>query len=364
MERYEVNRQIESFDNQLSDLTKKINPENLKTELKQYNEEMQKESFWSNQDEAKRITKEANIITSKLEKLNNVAKSITDIKDWLEISEEHTEEWDLLVTDINKLKELLEDFSVEILLSGKYDTYNAIIEIHAGAGGTEAQDWADMLFRMYQRYANLMNYKLEIVDLLKGDEAGIKSVTMIVRGDFAYGYLKAERGVHRLVRISPFDSNQRRHTSFASIDVMPEIDDNIDVEIRDEDLRVDVYRASGAGGQHVNTTDSAVRITHLPTNIVVSCQSGRSQIKNREQAMLLLKAKLLQEELKKQAAMLKNIQGELKDIAWGSQIRSYVFHPYQMVKDHRTNFETSKISDVMDGEIVDFIREYLKMGGS
>jgi len=363
MEKYEVNRKIEDFNKQIKDLTKKLNPDKLKEKLKSLNEKMQKDNFWQNQEQAKNVTKEANLINQRLAFLSELETNLSDISEWLLISEEHSEEWDILVDDIKSLDEKLDIFSTEILLSGPYDNNNAILEIHAGAGGTEAQDWADMLFRMYSRYINRNDFSLEIVDLQQGDEAGIKSVTMLVKGSFAYGYLKAERGVHRLVRISPFDSNKRRHTSFASVEVMPEIEGELDIEIKDEDIRVDVYRASGAGGQHVNTTDSAVRITHLPTNIVVSCQSGRSQIKNRETAFNLLKTKLMQEEIRKQEELLKDIQGELKDIAWGSQIRSYVFHPYQMVKDHRTNYEVSQISDVMDGNINDFIREYLKMGG-
>src|SRR5690625_3608015 len=363
MEKYEVNRKIEDFNKQIKDLTKKLNPDKLKEKLKSLNEKMQKDNFWQNQEQAKNVTKEANLINQRLAFLSELETNLSDISEWLLISEEHSEEWDILVDDIKSLDEKLDIFSTEILLSGPYDNNNAILEIHAGAGGTEAQDWADMLFRMYSRYINRNDFSLERVDLQQGDEAGIKSVTMLVKGSFAYGYLKAERGVHRLVRISPFDSNKRRHTSFASVEVMPEIEGELDIEIKDEDIRVDVYRASGAGGQHVNTTDSAVRITHLPTNIVVSCQSGRSQIKNRETAFNLLKTKLMQEEIRKQEELLKDIQGELKDIAWGSQIRSYVFHPYQMVKDHRTNYEVSQISDVMDGNINDFIREYLKMGG-
>jgi len=219
-----------------------------------------------------------------------------------------------------------------------------------------------MLYRLYSRYAQRKKYKIEILDYQSGDEAGIKSVVMLIKGAYAYGYLKAERGVHRLVRISPFDSNARRHTSFASIDVIPEINDEIDIEIKDEDLKIDVYRSSGAGGQSVNTTDSAVRITHLPTNIVVTCQNERSQLKNRETAMSLLKAKLAQEEIKRQEAQIKDIKGEQKDIAWGSQIRSYVFHPYQMVKDHRTNYEVGNVDLVMDGDIDGFINAYLKAG--
>lgn len=363
MERYEVNRTIEKFTKQIDDLEKNLNPTNLKAKLKTLETEMQEPNFWQDAEKAKKTTKEANQINERLTKLSLLKNKLQDIIEWFEISEEHTEEWEILVSDIKDLNEKLDEFSIEVLLSGPYDNNNAILEIHAGAGGTEAQDWAEMLFRMYQRYCNIHNYKYEILDLQTGDEAGIKSAVMLIKGDFVYGYLKAERGVHRLVRISPFDSNARRHTSFASIEVMPEIDDEITIDIKDEDVRVDVYRSSGAGGQSVNTTDSAVRITHLPTGIVVSCQNERSQIKNRETAWKLLQAKLVQEEIKKQEALLQNIKGELKDIAWGSQIRSYVFHPYQMVKDHRTNYETSQIDDVMDGDIQEFITSYLKAGG-
>lgn len=363
MERYEVNRLIEKLTGQINDLDNKINPTKLLEELKGLNEAMQAADFWNNTDNATKVTKEANLINQRVNDLNSVKDKLAGIVEWLEISEERTEEWDILENDLTDLEKELDAFSIEVLLSGQYDMNNAILEIHAGAGGTEAQDWAGLLYRMYQRFSNISNYKFEIVDLQTGEEAGIKSVTMLIKGDFAYGYLKAEAGVHRLVRISPFDSNARRHTSFASVDVMPEINDEINIDIKDEDIRVDVYRSSGAGGQSVNTTDSAVRITHIPTNIVVTCQNERSQIKNRETAFKLLQSKLIAEELRKQAEKLSDIQGELKDIAWGSQIRSYVFHPYQMVKDHRTNYETSQIEDVMDGEIIDFINAYLKAGG-
>lgn len=364
MERYEVNRLIEKLTTQVNDLDKKINPSHLEEELKKLNDLMQEGDFWNYPQNAAKVTKDANVINDKLSKLGQVRSTLEGVVDWLEISEEHTEEWEILEEDLQSLVKELEAFSIEILLSGQYDNNNAILEIHAGAGGTEAQDWAGLLYRMYQRFCNKSNYKFEIVDLQQGEEAGIKSVTMLIKGNFAYGYLKAEAGVHRLVRISPFDSNARRHTSFASVDVMPEINDEINIEIRDEDIRVDVYRSSGAGGQSVNTTDSAVRITHLASGIVVTCQNERSQIKNRETAFKLLQSKLIAEELRKQAQKLSDIQGELKDIAWGSQIRSYVFHPYQMVKDHRTNFESSQIDDVMDGEIIDFINAYLKAGGN
>lgn len=363
MEKFEVNRVLAKFLKQIDDLSKSINPEKAMAQLDKLNKAMLDPNFWSNANEAQKITKEANFIQERLAFLNEITKKYEEIVEWLEISEEASEEWTLLVEEIDALKKAIDEFSIEVLLSGPYDLNNAILEIHAGAGGTEAQDWADMLFRMYQRYSQKKNYKIEIIDIQSGDEAGIKSATINVKGPYAYGYLKNERGVHRLVRISPFDSNARRHTSFASIEVMPELDDDINIEIKDEDIRVDVYRSSGAGGQSVNTTDSAVRITHIATNIVVSCQNERSQIKNRETAMKLLKSKLIQNEIRKQEEKLAAMKGIQKDIAWGSQIRSYVFHPYQMVKDHRTNFETSQVNDVMDGAIDEFISEFLKMSG-
>jgi peptide chain release factor 2 len=246
------------------------------------------------------------------------------------------------------------------MLSEPYDRNSAILQLHPGAGGTESQDWADMLLRMYTRWAEDHGYKVETLDYLAGDEAGIKSVTLLIKGNYAYGYLKAEKGIHRLVRISPFDSSGRRHTSFVSVEVMPEIDNDIEIEIRQEDLKIDTYRSSGAGGQHVNTTDSAVRITHIPTGIVVTCQSERSQIKNRDRAMKILKARLYERQLEEQQKELQSLKGEQSEIGWGNQIRSYVFHPYSMVKDHRTQVEVGNVQAVMDGEIDSFIEAYLR----
>jgi peptide chain release factor 2 len=252
------------------------------------------------------------------------------------------------------------EFELELMLSGPYDKSNAILELHPGAGGTESQDWASILLRMYMRWAEDRGFKVETVDYQPGDEAGVKSVTLVIKGHNAYGYLKAEKGVHRLVRISPFDASGRRHTSFSSVDVIPEIDEDIDIDVRTEDLRIDTFRSTGAGGQHVNTTDSAVRITHLPTGIVVSCQSERSQIQNRAVAMNLLKAKLYERKREEQEQHLASIRGEQKDIAWGSQIRSYVFHPYSLVKDHRTGQEVGSVQSVVDGHLNPFIDAYLR----
>ena len=259
-----------------------------------------------------------------------------------------------------RLVDELETMRLETLLAGAYDKNNAIMTLHAGAGGTEAQDWVEMLLRMFSRWAERHGFKLETLDYLAGDEAGVKSVTILIEGLNAYGYAKSEKGVHRLVRISPFDSSGRRHTSFASVDVMPEIDEDVQIDINQEDLRVDTFRASGAGGQHINKTDSAIRITHIPTGIVVSCQSERSQHKNRETSMKLLKAKLIEAKERENKEKIEDLKGEYKDIAWGSQIRSYVFQPYSLVKDHRTNFEMGNMGAVMDGDIDGFINEYLK----
>jgi peptide chain release factor 2 len=258
------------------------------------------------------------------------------------------------------LGKAIENFDTKMLLDGEFDTHNAIITIHSGAGGTEACDWAEMLYRMYQRWFNQKKYKITELDYMAGDMVGVKSVTLLVEGPRAYGYLKGEKGIHRLVRISPFDANKKRHTSFASVDIMPEVDDTVTVTIDPSDLRIDTYRAGGAGGQHVNMTDSAVRITHLPTGTVVTCQKERSQLSNRETAMKLLKSKLLEIEMKKKEEEMKKIQGEQSDIGWGNQIRSYVFQPYTMVKDHRTGAESGNIRAVMDGDIDLFINAYLR----
>ncbi|QWB95651.1 peptide chain release factor 2 [Mycoplasmatota bacterium] len=362
MERYDVNKMITSFETRINDLNNALKPESLNKAYETLGKDMQAPDFWNDPNQAKKVSKEANIIKEKIDQYENLKNKFKQLVEWFEVSEEDSEEWTLLEEDIRSLEKILKEFEIKILLNGPYDDHNAIIELHPGAGGTESQDWCDMLYRMYTRYAQRRKYKIEVLDYQSGDEAGIKSVTMRIKGDFAYGYLKAERGVHRLVRISPFDSNARRHTSFASLDVMPEFDEDIAIDIKDEDIKVDVYRSSGAGGQSVNTTDSAVRITHLPSNTVVTCQNERSQIKNRETAMGILKTKLLQLEIRKQEEQMKNIKGEQKDIAWGSQIRSYVFHPYQMVKDHRTSYEVSQIDQVMDGDIDGFINAYLKAG--
>ncbi len=318
--------------------------------------------FWDNQNAAQAVINETNALKEMVDQFHELNESYENLQLTYELVKEEDDE-DLreeLVTEIKDLVSKLNDFELQLLLSEQHDKNNAILELHPGAGGTESQDWGSMLLRMYTRWAEKKGFKVETLDYLPGDEAGIKSVTLLIKGHNAYGYLKAEKGVHRLVRISPFDSSGRRHTSFVSCEVMPEFNEEIDIEIRTEDLKIDTYRASGAGGQHINTTDSAVRITHTPTNIVVTCQTERSQIKNRERAMKMLQAKLYQKRIEEQEAELAEIRGEQKDIGWGSQIRSYVFHPYSMVKDHRTNTEIGNVHAVMDGELDPFIDAYLR----
>lgn len=298
----------------------------------------------------------------KLNKINSLKSDIDNAEAILELLEDNEDE--ALYSELNaltlKLAKEIENARLETLLSGKYDSYNAILTLHAGAGGTEAMDWTQMLYRMYSMYAEKNGYKVKVLDVLDGEEAGLKSISFLISGENAYGYLKAEKGVHRLVRISPFDANARRHTSFASLEVMPEIEEAPDINIRPEDLKIDTYRSSGAGGQHVNKTESAIRITHIPTGIIVACQTERSQIQNRETAMKMLYSKLVEKQELEEQEKLASIRGDVKKIEWGSQIRSYVFCPYTLVKDHRTSYETSDVEGVMNGDIQDFINEYLK----
>jgi peptide chain release factor 2 len=298
-------------------------------------------------------------------KIEGYEKLCTDFEDMLTLIEMGNEEDDdSLVPEVKQMKENFlkeyEELRISTLLTGPYDKNNAIVTLHAGAGGTEACDWVSILYRMYTKWVEKEGFTYEILEYIDGDEAGIKSVTIMIKGENAYGYLKSEKGIHRLVRISPFDSSNRRHTSFASFDIMPELDDNIEVEINPDDIKMDVFRSSGAGGQHINKTSSAVRLTHIPTGIVVSCQNERSQFQNRDMCMKMLKAKLYEKKLQEQGEMLEGIRGEVRDIAWGSQIRSYVFHPYNMIKDHRTGCETANVQPVMDGDLSAFINAYLK----
>jgi len=319
--------------------------------------------FWDDMENSQKILQKIKMMKSKLERITAITSQWEDL---LTLSELGIEEQDESVIPevgegLGKLKHKLETLRLETLLTGPYDKNNAILTLHAGAGGTEAQDWVQMLLRMFTRWGETKGYQVEILDYLDGDEAGIKSVTIQIIGENAYGYMKSEKGVHRLVRISPFDASGRRHTSFASMDVMPELDDSIEININPDDLRVDVYRASGAGGQHINKTSSAVRITHIPTGVVVSCQTQRSQFQNKDTAMKMLKSKLFELKEREQKEKIEDLKGLQLDIAWGSQIRSYVFCPYTLVKDHRTNYEEGNVNAVMDGELDGFINAYLSM---
>ncbi len=322
---------------------------------------MEAQDFWQNAESAQAAMKEKTAAEGVVRAWRALQKSIEDIRVMIELSSEEGGEAFLpdIESSVKGLAKAVDASELELMLSGPTDSNNAIVTIHPGAGGTESQDWAEMLLRMYLRYAERRGYKTEIIDILPGEEAGIKSVTFNVIGKDAFGFLRAEAGVHRLVRISPFDSNKRRHTSFASVFVYPEVDDDVVIEIDEKDLRIDTYRSSGAGGQHVNKTSSAIRITHIPTNIVVQCQDERSQLKNKNKAFKVLRSRLFDLEMKKKEAAMQKVHNEKKDIAWGSQIRSYVFMPYQMVKDHRTGHEVGNISAVMDGDIDGFIEDYL-----
>lgn len=362
MERYELNKYLESFEIRLADLERALNLETLKIEFEQNSQQMSASNFWDDVKAAQKMIETTNHQKEQIETYEALLQESQSLSELASVTDDQSEDFLLITEEVIALDKSLKAFETLILLNEPYDDLPAILELHPGAGGTESQDWCEMLYRMYQRYATRKNYKIDVLDYQAGEEAGIKSVTIRIKGKYAYGYLKSEHGVHRLVRISPFDSNARRHTSFVSVEVMPEIDQRIEINIRDEDIKIDVYRSSGAGGQSVNTTDSAVRVTHLPTNIVVTCQNERSQIKNKEVAMDILRSKLAVLEIEKQRKLLNDIKGEQKEIGWGSQIRSYVFHPYQMVKDHRTEYETSQTTAVMDGDIDGFINAYLKSG--
>lgn len=329
-------------------------------EIKKLENKMNESTFWDNQKKANEIIEELNSLKKSVEQIKILKNRIDGDIELMPLIDDNDFN-KLLREDMDRIKEELDDLEVLILLNGKYDKYNAVLEIHPGAGGTESCDWANMLYRMYTMWCDKKGYKYEVIDEQKEEVAGIKSVTMIIYGENVYGYLKNEKGVHRLIRISPFDSNSRRHTSFASVDVTPYIaDGDIDIEIKPEDIRIDVYRSSGKGGQGVNTTDSAVRITHFPSKIVVTCQNERSQIQNKEKALEVLKNKLYQLETEKKDKEMKELKGTQTDINFGSQIRSYIMHPYSLVKNHRTNCETSNVSKVLDGDIDMFINSGLK----
>lgn len=322
-----------------------------------------KQDFWDDTESAQKIMQEIKILKDKISEYENLLAEIEDLEILLSLMEDEGdfEDYNDVLKSINKVLKKGEDFKLSTFLSGEFDSNNAILSIHSGAGGLEAQDWAEMLLRMYKRWTETKDFKIETLDIQADTEGGIKSVTVLIKGHNAYGYLKCEKGVHRLVRISPFDSAGKRHTSFASVDIFPELNEDVDLEINDKDLKIDTYRASGAGGQHVNTTDSAIRITHLPTGIIVQCQSERSQHTNRVTAMNMLKAKLIQVREDEKKDRIEDLQGNYSQISWGSQIRSYVFHPYSMVKDHRTDAEVGDVHRVMDGDLDYFINEHLKL---
>ena len=324
---------------------------------------MEESDFWGDNDLAQKTIADCNHLKEWTVPYGSIKKRFEDTKDFLEEVEENDDLYQELITELYNVKECLEDLEIKKMLSGELDNKNCYLSINAGTGGTESCDWAQMLARMYQKWAAKRGWKVETVDLLDGEVAGIKNATFRVIGPFAYGYCKAEKGVHRLVRISPFDSNARRHTSFASIEITPEVDDDISIEIKPDDIRIDTFRSSGAGGQHVNTTDSAVRITHIPTGVVVSCQGERSQLQNKETCLKMLRSKLYEKKILEREEALKKIGGEKKDIAWGSQIRNYVFQPYTLVKDTRTKYEEGNIQNVMDGELDGFVNAYLKEFG-
>ena len=348
----------------LTELYSALSIDKKQVELEQLEAQTIEEGFWNDLENSQVVSQQVSRLKSVILAYNKLVEQHTDLEILCEMAiEENSEDDETVIeikTSLEKLKAELESSKLQTLLTGEYDSCNAILSFHAGAGGTEAQDWVEMLYRMYLHWANHRGFKVSTLDYLAGDEAGIKSITILIEGLNAYGFLRSENGVHRLVRISPFDSSGRRHTTFSSVEVMPEIDDTVEIDIRTEDLRIDTYRSGGAGGQHVNTTDSAVRITHIPTGVVCACQNQRSQFQNKDVAMKMLKSKLVEIKEREHLDKVGDIKGYQKDIAWGAQIRSYVFMPYTLVKDHRTNFEIGNVSGVMDGEIDGFINAYLK----
>ncbi|MDH3809727.1 MAG: peptide chain release factor 2 [Desulfuromonadales bacterium] len=352
---------LKCLQDKLSELRRYLDIDSKRERVSELEADVARPEFWNDNEKAQEVLKERTLLQKLVENWESAANGLEDVQVMIDLGEESEDEEALA-----EVREMLPALEKSIgrmefarMLSGEHDANNAIVSINAGAGGTEAQDWAEILLRMYLRYCERKGFKAEITEYQPGDEAGTKGVTITVTGDYAFGYLKAEKGIHRLVRISPFDSNARRHTSFCSVFVFPELSDDVDIEVLDKDLKVDTYRASGAGGQHVNKTDSAIRITHLPSGIVVSCQSQRSQHKNRSTAMKQLKARLYEMEMEKKESEAEELGGEKKDIAWGSQIRSYVLHPYRMVKDHRTDFESGNTDAVLDGNLDGFIEAYL-----
>ena len=353
---------LNDFNTKFNNIKQTLKIEEKKEELSSLEKITMQDGFWENTSLQGEVLGKIKTVKNTIEKISKLELEISEFEGYYEIAAEinDLDSYNEALNISKKLTEKLNNLEIDTLLYEEYDKNNAIVTIHPGAGGTESQDWAEMLYRMYGRYVNKNEFELELLDFQDGEEAGIKSVSFLVKGENAYGYLKGENGVHRLVRISPFDSNSRRHTSFAAVEVLPEIEDNVDVQINSEDIEMDVFRASGAGGQHVNKTSSAVRLRHIPSGIVVACQTERSQLQNRENAMKMLKAKLYKINIQKQKDKINDIKGEVADNSWGNQIRSYVFCPYTLVKDHRTNFEIGNVQAVMDGKIDEFIFEYLK----
>ncbi|MBO7392566.1 MAG: peptide chain release factor 2 [Abditibacteriota bacterium] len=356
----EIFDRASALKSKLAELGKNIDPERLRDQIDKLESDSAEPEFWNDADNAKKVLKEIANLKQTLEPYDDIKERAEMAAELAEITDDGTSDAEDLRAEMAEIEEAFDKLELDTLLSGENDGANAIMELNAGAGGTEACDWTDMLMRMFLRYAERMGYKTDILNTVEGDVAGIKNVTIRVAGHNAYGYLKNERGVHRLVRISPFDANKRRHTSFAAVDVIPELDDDIEVNISPDDIRVDTYRSSGAGGQHVNKTDSAIRITHIPTGIVVSCQNERSQHANKDSAMKVLASRLRELEQEKNEQRMAEIRGDLRAIEWGSQIRSYVFQPYTMVKDHRTECETGDVNKVMDGGLEPFIQASLR----
>ncbi|MEG2800862.1 MAG: peptide chain release factor 2 [Longicatena sp.] len=362
MELYEIKQGVKSHQERLTQLGESLDLIEKKHKIAELTSITLEDNFWNDPSHAQGIIQQLNGIKDIVDSYEQLEHSLADLDETQDLLKTDYDKdiFELLELDYQEMEKTFDSFEIKMLLSHEYDHSNAILELHPGAGGTESCDWAEMLYRMYSRWAEKKGFKVSVLDYLAGEEAGIKSVTFLVEGDRAYGFLKAEKGVHRLVRISPFDSGARRHTSFASLDVMPQFNDEIVIDIKPDDLIFETKRASGAGGQHVNKTDSAVRLVHKPTGLVATCQNGRSQHENREEALRVLKSRIYQQMIEEQEAKLAKIKGEQKLIEWGSQIRSYVFHPYSMVKDHRSNYETSDVHGVMDGDLDNFMFAYLK----
>lgn len=354
--------ELENLRPKINELYNVLNIKSIKLEIEELHQMSALPDFWNDPESSQKVTQKLRTLENKVEKYDKLTKSFEDTLVLIELCEEESDEEMIeeIKSETERIKKEIDDLTLTTLLSGEYDSLNAIVTFHAGAGGTEAQDWTEMLFRMYTRWGEKKGLKVTTMDILEGNDAGFKSAVVMFEGENAYGYLKSEAGIHRLVRISPFDSSGSRHTSFSAVDVTPEISADVDVEIRPEDLQVDTYRASGAGGQHINKTSSAVRITHIPTGIVCACQTQRSQFQNKDYALKMLKSKLIEIKEREHLEKIEDIKGVHKEIAWGAQIRSYVFMPYTLVKDHRTGYEQGNVSAVMDGDLDGFINAYLK----